>query len=38
MMGVIPSCAVQRDSFKKQAIFQSKYSLSILAVMLAVDF
>lgn len=38
MMCVIPIYAVQHDLFKKQATFQSKYSFSILTVMLFVDF
>lgn len=38
MMCVIPFYPVQHDLFKKQAIFQSKYSFSILTAMLFVDF
>lgn len=38
MMCVIPFYPVQHDLFKKQAIFQSKYSFSILTVMFVVDF
>jgi len=38
MAHVIPFYPVQHNFFKNEAIFQSKYSFSILTVMLFVDF
>lgn len=38
MMCVIPFYTVQHNLFKKQAIFQNKYSFSIQKLLLSVDF